>query len=122
MNPCHRFRRNLLVLAAPGFLGVSAAIAAAQSAPDGSWTTAGPTNQIVTALAADPANAQRLFAGTELGVFRTDDGGSQWTSAPTGLEHHVFSRAKWDLVLADEGARLLCGGTHGTVLGEYSAL
>jgi photosystem II stability/assembly factor-like uncharacterized protein len=76
--------RAFLGLAALGFFGVSACIDAAQSSPDGGWTTSGPGNQTVTVLAADQTNALRLFAGTELGIFRTDDGGTQWTSAPTG--------------------------------------
>jgi photosystem II stability/assembly factor-like uncharacterized protein len=80
----HQTLRAFLGLAALGFLGFSAGIDAAQSSPDGGWTTSGPGNQTVTVLAADPTNALRLFAGTELGIFRTDDGGTRWTSAPTG--------------------------------------
>lgn len=40
----------------------------------------------VTQIIADPNNASRFFAGvTGQGVFRSDDGGANWTPANTGL-------------------------------------
>jgi len=65
-----------------GAVALMAHFAAAQPAPGPGWTTAGPARTAVTALAADPINALRLFAGTELGVFRTDDGGATWAAVP----------------------------------------
>ena len=55
----------------------------------GSWNESsnGLTAPTVNALAVDPVNPARLFAGTDLGVYRTTDGGAGWsnTSGPIGL-------------------------------------
>ncbi|CAN5273718.1 hypothetical protein BH10ACI1_BH10ACI1_17320 [soil metagenome] len=51
------------------------------------WTAAGtgipdtPTNT----LAIDPANPQIIFAGTDIGVFRSADGGTSWQPFSDGL-------------------------------------
>ena len=51
------------------------------------WTGAGngipdvPTN----AFAIDPANSRQLFAGTDIGVFRSTDGGANWQPFSDGL-------------------------------------
>ena len=51
------------------------------------WTAAGtgipdtPTN----ALAIDPANTQIVYAGTDIGVFRTQNGGTSWEPFSEGL-------------------------------------
>lgn len=50
-------------------------------APAGSGIPDVPTN----ALTIDPANTQQLFAGTDIGVFRSIDGGASWTSFSEGL-------------------------------------
>src|SRR6516225_5629132 len=84
MNPRHGFRRNLFLFSAAGFLGDSTRIAVAQGSTDGDWTTSGPAGADVAALVSDPMNSLRLFAGTELGVFRTDDGGGAWPASPAG--------------------------------------
>ncbi len=56
--------------------------------PGDVWTTSGPTGGgAVLSLAVDSANPSTLFAGTELGVFRSPDGGASWQAAapsPTG--------------------------------------
>lgn len=65
---------------------------------------ANPVNTIVI----DPASSNRLFIGTDLGVFRTDDAGGMWTLWDEGLPNvpifhlHIFSPL-----------RLLRAGTHG---------
>ncbi|CAN5268753.1 hypothetical protein BH20ACI1_BH20ACI1_06180 [soil metagenome] len=51
------------------------------------WTAAGngipdvPTNAFVI----DPADSQQLFAGTDIGVFRSTDGGASWQPFSEGL-------------------------------------
>jgi photosystem II stability/assembly factor-like uncharacterized protein len=75
---------TIRTLAVFAFVALAAARAAAQSGDDAGWTTAGPESGNVAVLAAAPANALRLFAGTELGVFRSDDGGATWPAVPAG--------------------------------------
>ena len=96
-------------LAIFGLAILAAARAAAQSGDDAGWTTAGPENAAVSVLAVDPTNSLRLFAGTELGVFRTDDGAETWTSTParpTGILALAFDPANPD--------RLWVGSPGGT--------
>jgi photosystem II stability/assembly factor-like uncharacterized protein len=50
-----------------------------------SWSPLGTGGFFVTALAADPANPDVLYAGSHAGVFRSADGGSTWTAASGGL-------------------------------------
>ena len=55
--------------------------------PAPTWTASGsgipdvPTDSFVI----DPANPQQLFAGTDIGVFRSTNGGTSWTSFNDGL-------------------------------------
>ncbi|MGZ5475345.1 MAG: IPT/TIG domain-containing protein, partial [Thermoanaerobaculia bacterium] len=43
-----------------------------------------PTNPRYNALFVDPAEANRVHAGTELGYYTTTNGGSNWTAGPAG--------------------------------------
>jgi hypothetical protein len=43
------------------------------------------TNTNVTALAMDPNNHSVLYAGTGAGIFKTTNGGSNWSAASNGL-------------------------------------
>jgi hypothetical protein len=51
------------------------------------WTAAGTgiPDTPVNALAIDPANAQIIFAGTDIGVFRSANGGTSWEPFSDGL-------------------------------------
>ena len=50
------------------------------------WTTNGPLGGTIRALAIDPAVPTTLYAGTETGaVFKTTNGGGNWTPVNTGL-------------------------------------
>ena len=51
---------------------------------ENAWTTGGPAGGAVSSLAVDPSNSAVLFAGTELGIFRSDDGGQTWGTTPAG--------------------------------------
>ncbi|MGI8641429.1 MAG: FG-GAP-like repeat-containing protein [Pyrinomonadaceae bacterium] len=88
------------------------------------WTPAG--NGIpdvpVNAFVVDPANSQQLFAGTDIGVFRSADGGANWTPfsdslprvAVFGMEiqpiHRILKiathgRGVWENNLAPNGTK-----------------
>ena len=62
------------------------ALAAAPTARAGSgvWTSGGPYGGTVTALAVDPSNHARLYAGTGAGVFRSDNAGVSWVRSGVG--------------------------------------
>jgi photosystem II stability/assembly factor-like uncharacterized protein len=52
------------------------------------WTrtaTGGPSWTRVDALATDPVNGERVYAGTGAAVFRTVDGGRSWRAGDRGL-------------------------------------
>jgi hypothetical protein len=50
------------------------------------WEARGPEGGDVTAMAVDPRQPSRVFAGTNgAGVFRSDDSGATWTRASTGI-------------------------------------
>jgi photosystem II stability/assembly factor-like uncharacterized protein len=50
------------------------------------WTSAGPTGGIVKALAVDPSDPQRVYAGTNGGgFFRSLDGGLSWSAINEGV-------------------------------------
>lgn len=52
------------------------------------WRYLGPDEFVVYAIAVDPQNSGVIYAGTEKGLFKTTDGGSNWI--PTRLEKPVF--------------------------------
>jgi hypothetical protein len=75
---------GLLVL----FTSTRAAIVSAQppTAEPNAWTGKGPEGGNIHALAIDPVTPTALYAGTEgAGVFKTTDGGENWTAINTGL-------------------------------------
>ncbi len=76
----------------------------------------------VHALAADPAAAGRLLAGTQGGLFASADGGAHWLplgSAADGAVVHQLARdgGTWYAATAHHGIfRSLDGGAHWTAL------
>ncbi len=63
-------------------LFVSARPAAGQSPV---WAPRGPTGGSVYCIVPDPSHAATLYAGTDSGVFRSDDGGASWRAANAGI-------------------------------------
>src|SRR5713101_2671999 len=47
------------------------------------WTSLGPGDAVVNALAIDPSTPTTLYAGTDNSVFKSTDGGNTWVN--TGL-------------------------------------
>lgn len=83
MRPSKRARgRASAVFAAT--LGLLAAAGAA-SGQTGVWTTNGPFGGSVYCLVSDPSHTATLYAGTDRGVYRSDDAGASWRAASAGL-------------------------------------
>jgi hypothetical protein len=75
-------RANVLRFAA--VLGI---LAAARSAAGqvGVWSTRGPAGGSVHCVVPDPSHPATLYAGTDQGVFKSDDGGASWRAASAGM-------------------------------------
>lgn len=50
-----------------------------------------PANQRVYSVAADPSNFQSLYAGTQDGVFKTEDAGETWQLVQAGITDAVIT-------------------------------
>ncbi len=74
------------------------------------WTAAG--NGIpsipINGLVIDPANSNNIYAGTDIGVYVSTDGGANWNPFGTGLPRS----AVFELAIQPTN-RLLRAGTHG---------
>ena len=68
-----------------GALALGLVCAVRVQAGPGDWSGQGPFGGIIGSLKPDPTLATRLYAGTNNGFFRSDDGGASWTLAENGL-------------------------------------
>ena len=81
------------------------------------WTAAGngipdtPVNVVVV----DPASTQTLYAGTDIGVFQSSDGGANWIPFSTGLPRVAVFGMEIQPVF-----RLLRIATHGRGMWDYN--
>jgi hypothetical protein len=75
-------------------------------------------NVPVNAFAVDPVNSNNLFAGTDIGVFASTDGGTNWAPLGTGLP----VVAVFDVAIAQPGTNteVLRIATHGRGMWELS--
>jgi photosystem II stability/assembly factor-like uncharacterized protein len=76
----------------------------------GTWASRSnglPPNTAVHAIEIDPMAPATLFAGTDVGVFRTNNAGSSWAAFGTGLPNVLVKD-----VLLHPKARLLRAGTQ----------
>lgn len=74
------------------FAAVALSMASALSDVD-RWSSNGPFGATVSSLALDPVNRDKVYAGTDGGVFVTRDGGLSWISlpsAPSGVSRLVI--------------------------------
>jgi photosystem II stability/assembly factor-like uncharacterized protein len=67
----------------------------------------------VNALVIDPENAQTIFAGTDIGVFVTDDGGATWITFNDGMPRVGVV----DMEISRTGRKLIAA-THGRSMWE----
>src|SRR3989440_1221296 len=83
------------------------------------WTAAG--NGIpsipINALVIDPINSNNLYAGTDIGVYSSTDGGANWAPYGTGLPRS----AVFDLQIQPSN-RLLRAATHGRGVWETALI
>src|SRR6185436_7181772 len=81
------------------------------------WTPAsnGMPSVPVAAFVVDPQNSNALFAGTDIGVYQSTDGGANWTPLGTGLPRVAVFDAEISNV-----HRMLRIATHGRGLYEIS--
>src|SRR5207245_2080938 len=49
------------------------------------WTSHGPEGGFIPALTVDPQNPSTVYAGTDGGVFKSTNGGANWSAANSGL-------------------------------------
>jgi hypothetical protein len=93
-----------------------AAAAGASPAPP-QWAAAG--NGIpsipINALVIDPSNSSDLYAGTDIGVYNSTDGGAHWAPFGSGLPR----ASVFDLALQNAN-RILRAATHGRGVWEVS--
>jgi len=79
-----------------------------------------PEDQAVHSISQDPENSNLLFAGTELGIYFTLDGGKNWTKIKNGMpdisvKDIAIQKRENDLVLATFGRGFY-------ILDDYSPL
>jgi photosystem II stability/assembly factor-like uncharacterized protein len=60
----------------------------------------------VWALASHPRDAERIFAGTDMGVFRWDESTARWTHLPSPMQD------VWSIVVDPEDPEVLFAGTR----------
>ncbi|HEY7189415.1 MAG TPA: hypothetical protein VH436_22815, partial [Vicinamibacterales bacterium] len=59
--------------------------APAAQAQTAGWNPIGPERGTAFAIAVDPQTPSTLYAGTKGGVFKSTDGGSEWSPVNAGL-------------------------------------
>jgi hypothetical protein len=72
----------------------------------------------VNALAIDPSSPTKLYAGTDIGVYVSVDGGANWAPYNTGLPRV----AVFDLSFFNGATRVLRAATHGRGVWERTPL
>ena len=83
------------------------------SADDGeSWTRAGVhqgmhSDCIVRALVADPRHASHVYAGTDMGLYASDDGGSRWRLLDTPMKGSMV----WSIAIDPVATGVMFAGT-----------
>src|SRR2546427_10975231 len=77
-----------------------------------SWTGAGVrlgmhSDAIVKCLLADPERPETVYAGTDLGLYRTDDAGAKWQRLDTPMNGSMV----WSLAIDPVDPRVMFAGT-----------
>src|SRR5262245_61411720 len=67
------------------FVLFATAIVSNAYASENKWTSIGPFNGYVNALAIDPQNTSTVYAGSRIGLFKSFDGGASWFSVNSNV-------------------------------------
>jgi photosystem II stability/assembly factor-like uncharacterized protein len=95
----------------PGGGGIMTSLDAGRS-----WSDARLTDERVQAIAIDPIDSRRAYAGTASGrVYRTEDFGVEWTLFSDGLRSAAVNR----LVITDSGNRIYAATAGGVYEYRY---
>ncbi len=73
------------------------------------WRTTGPPGGTIRAFAVDPNAPATIYAGTQDGVFRSQDNGATWASLNEGLTH----RSVISIAVDPSDSRIIYAGTEG---------
>jgi photosystem II stability/assembly factor-like uncharacterized protein len=86
----------------------------------GTWAASGSgiPDVPVNAFVIDPSQPNNLYAGTDIGVYASTDGGANWVPYTTGMPRV----AVFDLSFHDGTSRVLRAATHGRGLWERTPL
>src|SRR5437870_4713301 len=92
-----------------GTIGQSVMMSADEGA---SWTRASVrqgmhSDCIVKALLADPRQPQTVYAGTDMGLYRTEDGGAKWRLLDTPMTGSMV----WSLAFDPNDPQVMFAGT-----------
>src|SRR5215471_12729900 len=68
--------------------GILAALARAAAGQGGVWTSGGPIGGNVYCLVTDPSHPGTLYAGTDRGIYKSDDGGTTWRASNSGISSY----------------------------------
>jgi len=78
------------------------------------WTSRGLDVTTTYAVQFDPHDSRRIFIPyTDIGLFRSEDGGATWTGSTTGIPRHWRNTTYW-LAFDPEVKDLMWGGFSGT--------
>jgi hypothetical protein len=79
------------------------------------WTSGGPQGASVNDLALHPSSPRTLYAGTDIGVFKSLDSGESWVQASAGIENDYAGNPYVAALLIDPRnfATLYAGGRAG---------
>jgi hypothetical protein len=120
----HPTDANIAYVALSGFPGAGQVVYKTTNllAASPVWTAAatGLPNVPTTAMVIDPADPNRVFVGTDIGVFASFDAGATWQPFGSGLPRVPVFGMGFQAPLAAGGSRALRIATHGRGIWEIT--
>jgi len=75
----------------------------------GRWRAMGPDGGVIYALVIDPSNTSIIYAGSTGSVFKSIDGGGQWSASSSGMPNYLVR----SLAIDPSNTSILYAGTNG---------